>query len=108
MDREEILSRAKLENKGKDPADTDAQKDGSRIAYIVAVCLMILVDTLNGFILGQVNRGLDFVVFTMAFVIFLVKYLKLRKRHELIMTVIWGVLSLSMLAVWILQLARVI
>ena len=108
MEREEILNKAQLENKGQDLADKATVKEGSWIAYIVAVILMLVVDTTNGFILHNVNRGLDFVIFTMAFVIFLVKYLKLRKRHELIATIIWGVLSLSMLAVWILQLAKVI
>ena len=43
----------------------------------------------------------------MAFVVFLIKYIKLRKRHELIVAIIWGVLAVSMLAVWIMQLAGV-
>ena len=41
MDREEILNKAKLENKGKDPADREAQKDGGLLAYIVGVCLLL-------------------------------------------------------------------
>ena len=35
MNNEEILSKAQNENKGKDFADVEAQKEGSLIAYIV-------------------------------------------------------------------------
>ena len=107
MNREEILKKAQAENNGKDYADIEAQKTGTRAAYFGAVLLVIIVDTVNGFVLGYVNRGMDFVLFTMAFVAFLTKYLKLRKRHELIVTIMWGLLALSMLACWILQLCGV-
>ena len=107
MNREEILKKAQEENNGKDYADIEAQKTGTRAAYFVAVLLVIIVDIVNGFVLGYVNRGMDFVLFTMAFVAFLTKYLKLRKRHELIVTIMWGLLALSMLACWILQLCGV-
>ena len=53
------------------------------------------------------NRG-DFALFSMPFVIFLVKYLRLRRRHELVVAIFWGVLALSMLVVWIFQLMGVI
>lgn len=108
MNREEILTKAQHENKGKDLADKQVQKEGSWIAYIVGVILLIAVDTVNGFVLKNVNRGADFALFTMAFVVFLVKYIKLRKKHELIMTIIWGFLAVSMLVVWIFQLCGVI
>ncbi len=107
MNREEILKKAQEENNGKDYADIEAQKTGTRAAYFVAVLLVIIVDTVNGFVLGYVNRGMDFVLFTMAFVAFLTKYIKLRKRHELIVTIMWGLLALSMLVCWILQLCGV-
>ena len=107
MNKEEILMKAQAENNGKDYADIEAQKSGTRAAYFVAVLLVIIVDLVNGFVLGFVNRGMDFVLFTMAFVAFLTKYLKLRKRHELVVTVMWGLLALMMLVMWILQLCRV-
>lgn len=107
MNREDILKRAQQENQGKDYADIEAQKSGTRAAYFIAVILVIIVDLVNGFVLGYVNRGMDFVLFTMAFVAFLTKYIKLRKRHELFVTIMWGLLALMMLALWILQLCGV-
>lgn len=108
MNKEEILARAQSEGKEKDLPDRDAQKSGAWIAYIVGVVLLIIVDTVNGFVLHYVNRGADFALFSMAFAVFLCKYLRLRKRHELIVAIIWGVLALAMLVVWIMQLTGVI
>lgn len=108
MKKEEILAKAQSEGKERDLPDREAQRNGAWLAYIIGVILLIIVDTVNGFVLHYVNRGADFALFSMAFVVFLIKYLRLRKRHELIVTIIWGVLSLSMLTVWILQLAGVL
>ncbi|MBO4308215.1 MAG: hypothetical protein J5885_00095 [Clostridia bacterium] len=108
MNREEILAKAQNEGKEKDLPDREARKAGAWVSYIICVVLLILVDTVNGFVLHNVNRGADFALFSMAFVMFLTKYLRLRKRHELIVAIIWGALALSMLVVWILQLAGVL
>ena len=108
MDKQEILLKAQKENKGQDLVDVEAQKTAAWVGYWVLIGLVVLTDILNGIILHNVNRAADFALFTVAFVVFLVKYIKLRKKHELIVTIIYGLLSLSMLAVWILQLCKVI
>ena len=108
MNREDILAKAQQEGKGQDLPDREAQRSGAWTAYIVGVVLLILVDTVNGLVLHYVNRGADFALFSMAFVMFLIKYLRLRRRHELIIALIWGALALSMLAVWVLQLTGVL
>lgn len=108
MNKEEILSKAQSEGKQRDLPEQEARKNGAWLAYIIGVILLIVVDTINGFVLHNVNRGADFALFSMPFVIFLVKYLRLRRKHELAVAIIWGVLALSMLVVWILQLSGVI
>ena len=108
MNREEILTKAQNEGRERDLPDREAKRSGAWAAYIVGVVLLIVVDTVNGFVLHYVNRGADFALFSMAFVVFLTKYLRLRKRHELIMTIFWGALAVSMLVIWILQLTGVL
>ena len=108
MDREEILAMAQSEGKERDLPDREAQRSGAWMSYIVGVVLLIIVDTVNGFVLHNVNRGADFALFSMAFVMFFTKYLHLKRRHELIVAIVWGVLALSMLTVWILQLTGVL
>ena len=108
MKKEEILAKAQRDGKEKDLPEQEARKNGAWLAYIIGVILLILVDTVNGFVLHYVNRGADFALFSMPFVIFTVKYLRLRRRHELVAAIIWGVLALSMLVIWILQLSGAI
>ena len=108
MEKEEILLKAQKENKGVDLAERKAAKDGTWVAYFVIVWLVIIVDLVNGFVLHNVNRGMDFVLFSAAFVVFLIKYIKLRRKHELVVMLIWALASISMLTVWILQLSQVI
>ena len=108
MNKEEILARARQEGREQDLPDPEARESGAWAAYIIGVLLLILVDTVNGFVLHYVNRGADFALFSMACVIFVTKYRKLHRRHELIAAILWGLLALSMLVVWILQLSGVI
>ncbi len=108
MNREEILAKAQTEGREQDLPDREAQRSGAWVAYILGVVLLILVDTVNGFVLHYVNRGPDFALFSMAFVVFLTKYRRLHKKHELVITIFWGVLALAMLAMWILQLTGVL
>lgn len=108
MRKEEILAKAQRDGKEKDLPEQEARKNGAWLAYIIGIILLILVDTVNGFVFHYVNRGADFALFSMPFVIFLVKYFRLRRCHELVVAIIWGVLALSMLVVWILQLIGVI
>ena len=108
MTRDEILAKAQSEGKEADLPDREARLNGAWAAYVIGVILLILVDTVNGIVLHYVNRGADFALFTMAFILFLRKYLRLRKRHELIVTIFWGILAISMLVVWIAQLTGVL
>ena len=108
MNREEILAKAQTEGRERDLPDREAQRNGAWAAYIVGVVLLIIVDTVNGLVLHYVNRGADFALFSMAFTIFLTKYLRLRKKHELIAAIVWGALAVSMLVVWVLQLIGVL
>lgn len=107
MDKEEILQKAQQENKGADLVDKQAQKEGAWIAYFVAVLAIILVDVVNGVVLHNVNRGADFALFSMAFTAFLIKYIRLRKKHELFVMIFWGIDSIGMMVWWILQLCGV-
>ena len=108
MNKAQILTMARDEGKEKDLPDLETQKSGAWIAYIIGIILLIVIDTVNSFVLHYVNRGTDFVLCSMACAMFLTKYIQLRKRHELVVAIIWGVLAASMLVVWIMQLTGVI
>lgn len=107
MDKDEILAKAQSENKGMDIADLDAQKKGAYIGYFVGIIGIILVDIIDGIITKHVNHGANMVIVLMCFSAFLVKYIKLKKTHELIVSILYLLLSIMFLVFWILQLLKV-
>ena len=108
MNREEILKQAQAENNGKDVADLDAQHKGAYAAYFVGIILIVLVNLVEGFVFGRASYGGTMAVFAMGFTAFLIKYLALRKKHELFVAIAYGGFTLMWLVLWILQLCGVI
>ena len=107
MDKETILMRAQAENRGRDEADLEAQRKGAWIAYIVGIVAMIAVNIINAAVLGRVDHGANTVICLMACIAFFIKYRMLKKRHELVVALIYGALTLMFLAFWLLQLLKV-
>lgn len=107
MEKEQILMKAQEENKGKDIADLDAQRKGAYIAYFVGLFLIIVWDIVEGIRFHRINYGGNMALFAMASTAFAVKYVKLRKRHELIISLLYGLGATTFLVLWILQLIGV-
>lgn len=108
MNREELLKKAQSEGKGKDVADLEAQHRGAYIAYFVGIILIILVNVVEGFVCHHISYGGTMAVFAMGFTAFLIKYLTLRKKHELFVALMYGVFTVMWAVMWILQLCGVI
>ncbi len=104
MNKNEILLKAQKENKGKDIADLDVQRKGAYFAYFTGLFLIIIWDVVEGFTFHHINYGGNMVLFAMAATAFSVKYLQLRKTHELIFSLIYGLGTIAFLVLWILQL----
>ena len=107
MNKEEILAKAQNDNKGMDVADLDAQKKGAYIGYFVGIIGILLIDIINGIVFKNVNHGPNMVIALMCFSAFITKYIKLKKTHELIVAILYGLLSIMFLVFWILQLVKV-
>jgi hypothetical protein len=107
MNKEEILAKAQNDNKGMDVADLEVQQKGAYIAYFVGIIGIILVDIINGIVFKVINHGPNMVISLMCFTAFIIKYIKLRKKHELLVSIIYLILSIMFLVFWILQLVKV-
>ena len=107
MERNEILEKAQKENNGKDIADLEAQRKGAYIAYFVGLFLIIIWDVVEGILFHRVNFGGNLALAAMAFTAFLVKYLNLRKKHELFVAIVYGLLTVAFAVMWVLQLTGV-
>lgn len=108
MNKEEILRQAQSENKGKDVADLDAQRRGAYFAYLIGICLIIVVDVVEGIVLHRISFGGNMAMFSMAFTAFLIKYRLRSKKHELFVALAYGVGAVTWAVLWILQLCGVI
>ncbi len=107
MEKNEILKMAQEDNKGMDIADLEAQKKGAYIGYFIGIIGIILVDVINGFVFKTINHGPNMVIALMCFTAFIIKYIKLKKTHELIVSIIYALLAIMFLVFWILQLTKV-
>ncbi len=107
MEKNEILKMAQEDNKGMDIADLEAQKKGAYIGYFIGIIGIILVDVINGVVFKTINHGPNMVIALMCFTAFIIKYIKLKKPHELIVSIIYALLAIMFLVFWILQLTKV-
>ena len=106
MNKEDILEMSKQENKGLDIANLEAAKSGMQIGWIVVICLLALVAVVDAIKFNHLDSGIFFAVMAGSFSIFLYKYMKLRKKHELCVSVIYGISALCFLVSWIINLVR--
>ena len=105
MTREEILEKSQNENKGKDVADIEASKNCMSIGWIVTVSIVAVVTVVNA-LLGKPDFGGLFATMTGLSVVFFLKYVKLRKRHELVTAVMYCIGAVCFAAGWILFLIK--
>ena len=106
MNREEILRKSQQENRGQDIADVEVSRASMQFGWIVIICLLAVVSVVDAMVFERVNNGIFFAVMAGCAAIFISKYLKLRKRHELIISIVYVVIAVAFLIAWILQLAK--
>lgn len=87
MNREEILEKSRAENKNKDIYEQEILKQASTSAVIVMMVLATIFFAAQIFVGGGTNWGIWALVFSANMTTFWVKYIKLRRKHELVMAI---------------------
>lgn len=104
MEKEEILAKAQKENKGKDLAELEVTNKATNLAFMVGglfiVALLIADWIVTGIFKYFVLGGL----MVMIAVAFIYKYIRLRKRHELVVSILYIIGAVGFLALWVIQL----
>ena len=106
MNRDEILKKSKQENRGQDVANLEVSRSSMEYGWIVAVCILSVVAVIEAIKYNRVNNGIFFAVMAGCSAVFLRKYQKLRKRHELIISIVYVAAAVAFLIAWILQLTN--
>lgn len=108
MEKNEILMKAQQENQGKDIADLEAQKKGTSIAFTVGGLAFIAIIVVELLITGVMHYEIMGGCFLMLATAFYVKFFMLKKRHELVVAILYTLIAIGWLTFWILRLTKVI
>ena len=104
MNKDEILEKSRQENRGMDERERDALARAGRVASAVGglVCALILV--LEVILIGQVSYSIWAIYLSITGTTLLVKFLRLRRKHELVFGLLELALAAAFLALHILRL----
>lgn len=92
MNKEEILEKSRAENKNKDIYEQEVLKQASTSAIIVMMVFATIFFAAQIFFGGGMNWSLWALVFSANMTIFWVKYIRLRRKHELVMAIAYTIL----------------
>lgn len=92
MNKEEILAKSRAENKNKDVYEQEILKQASSSTVIVMMVLATIFFAVQIFVGGGTNWGIWALVFSGSMTTFWVKYVKLQRKHELVMAIAYTLL----------------
>ena len=106
MNRDEILAMSKQENRGIDYVNLEVSRNSMQVGWIVILLLLAAAMVVTAVTQEKVSCDIGFAMLAGCAVIFGYKYVKLRKRHELIFTISYALGAFGFLAGWIMQLVK--
>lgn len=93
MDKDEILAKSRRENRDRDFVEEETIHRAHSIALSVGMMVCGLISVLNGIFGDSVAFSVWVVMWAIWSSIFLVKYRRLRRRHELLLGLLYAGLS---------------
>jgi len=108
VNKEDILEKSRKENKNKDIAELEVIEQASNIAGRVGMLFCCVIAVLEVIFTGKPNLSTWAIYFSILATLMLVKYIKLHRKHELWITVLYIACFVGFFAAYILKLAGVI
>ena len=106
MTREEILEKSRSENKNQDAFDLDVQKKSAAVAVYTAILIAIIMSIVSAIQNHNLCIEVWVVIFGMQTSLFLTKFLKMRKKHELFVALTYAIGFVVSLIYWITLLLK--
>ena len=107
MDRDEILRKSRQENKDRDFVEEAALAKANTIALAVGMIMCGIISILRGLL---TEKGTEPAVWTVYFSVLaatmLVKFFKLRRRHELLLGLLYGAFCVTFFVFYLWDLLR--
>lgn len=89
MDRDEILAKSRQENKDRDFVEAEVLAKANSTALNIGILVCGVLSILHAVFDGTPDFGIWTVYFSVLAATMLVKYVKLRRRHELILGLLY-------------------
>lgn len=102
MTKEEILEKSQKENKGKDLFELETISWAVNWAFMASWIIIIAITVINLIRKGTLEFSALSVGSGMYFILFLLKFIKLHKKHELLVTLLYGLLFVACFVAYIL------
>ena len=96
MNKDEILAKSRAENKNKDVYEQEILKQASESAVVVQMVLATIFFVTQILVDNGTNRGLWALVLSANMTIYWVKYIKLYRKFDLLMAIIYTILVSAM------------
>ena len=90
MDKDEILKRSREENKDRDLVELEVLHRANNIALSVSMLICALISVLHAVFRDSPDYAVWIVQFGILSAVMLVKFAKLRRRHELLFGLLYG------------------
>jgi len=104
MDREEILEKSRRENRGIDEAETRVLEKAGKLAAQVGMTLCCVISVLEVIFTEKISLSSWTIYFSILGTTFLIKYIRLRKKHELLLAIFYLCLCAAFLTLYLLRL----
>lgn len=108
MNKEEILAKSRKENGNRDLEEVSAIQKGTPIAFMIGMCVTLAFVIVEAIVHHEVNYMALALMASFGAPLFIYKYAKLRKRHELFVAISYSVAFIGFLTCYILQLVGII
>ena len=95
MDKEEVLAKSRMENKNRDIYEQEVLKEANDAAVIVMMVLAVVFFTAQLLTGGGMNWSIWALAFSANMTTCWVKYIKLRRKHELALALVYTALVLT-------------
>lgn len=105
MDKDEILKKSRDENRGADERELAALALSGKLAAQVGMLVCCAVAVLQVLFTGSISFESWMIYFSILATIFTAKYVKLRRKHELLLALLYGALFVFFTALFVVRLA---
>lgn len=106
MDKDEILKKSREENKDRDFVEEAVLARANSIALGVGIIMCGVISVLHAIFADKPDCAVWTVYFSVLSATMLVKYAKLRKRHELLLGLLYGAFCVMFFALYLRDLLR--